>query len=605
MIRWEMFINSISDEEVVDLRINNKYQITELDHILFQVSLSEEDAGKNGIPIIIIGDTSLKLIFSHYGNGEKIYTSIEPINSHRSRYFYNFFGENQVYLYLGSQYDPIYSVTFDILARRENVALANMMLEYLTENLEDIVSICFSKSRKITSSNEDNIFNFNKLDIIKETVNYLTQHLPLFIIEHRHTLEPKLTLSRQGQPTGPDSIMWALYNLDQLSPANDEDANIFYNNRGYSFNELPKETLKENTNTYENKVIHAFLKQANMFLVMLKESLIYPKDKIQSLEKNEFIQFNHIISKYAYLALKNKSKKIENLISTLEKTRLLFNKKIPSTAPIGIVPKITPYVAKHNHYRKTFYLIEQYHHAPISSFIGKELFSGLKNLSVIYETTVLILLHEVIQESYKVQLIEQSYRLHAEELPFGGVTIKRPENEINNYFLFKNEKYDIELFYEAKIFPLSAHSKKGDLVDTSNNIDSNKYEKHHFHPDFIMKVNSKSWKNPLIIILDAKYKDAKTIKEHDINELTRKYLFNIHQVNENMALGMSPVKMLFILFAHSSEETVVRTVAPRHCINGQFPVLPQSIAISVKPNEKNILIEHFIALKEIMDNNKD
>lgn len=157
----------------------------------------------------------------------------------------------------------------------------------------------------------------------------------------------------------------------------------------------------------------------------------------------------------------------------------------------------------------------------------------------------MILLHEVIQESYKVQLIEQSYRLHAEELPFGGVTIKRPENEINNYFLFKNEKYDIELFYEAKIFPLSAHSKKGDLVDTSNNIDSNKYEKHHFHPDFIMKVNSKSWKNPLIIILDAKYKDAKTIKEHDINELTRKYLFNIHQVNENMALGMSPVKMLF------------------------------------------------------------
>ncbi|EQB99893.1 hypothetical protein B738_14827 [Photorhabdus temperata subsp. temperata M1021] len=159
------------------------------------------------------------------------------------------------------------------------------MLEYLTENLEDIVSICFSKSRKITSSNEDNIFNFNKLEIIKETVNYLTQHFPLFIIEHKHTLEPKLILSKQGQPTGPDSIMWALYNLDQLSPANNEDANIFYNNRGYAFNELPKETLKENTNTYENKVIHAFLKQANIFLMMLKESLTSPKDKIQSLEK--------------------------------------------------------------------------------------------------------------------------------------------------------------------------------------------------------------------------------------------------------------------------------------------------------------------------------
>ncbi|TDB55815.1 nuclease domain-containing protein [Photorhabdus khanii] len=601
MIRWEMFINSISDGEVVDLRINNKYQITELDHILFQVSLSEDDIEKNGIPIIIIGDTSLELIFSHSENSEKIYTSIEPLNSHHSRYFYNFFGESQVSLYIGTQYAPIYSVTFDILARRENATLANIMLEYLTENLEDIVSICFSKSRKIASFDEDNIFNFSKLEIIKETVNYLTQHLPLFMIEHRHALEPKLILSKQGQPTGPDSIMWALYNLDQLSPANNEDANIFYNNRGYSFNELPKETLKENTDIYENKVIHAFLKQANVFLMMFKESLISPKDKIQSLETNEFIQFNHTMSKYADLALIKKAKKIENLISTLEKTRLLFNKKIPSTASIGIVPKVTPYVAKHNHYRKTFYLIEQYHHAPTPSFIGKELFSGLKNLSIVYETTVLILLHEIIQESYKVQLIEQNYRLHSEELPFGGVKIERPINEINNYFLFKNENYDIELFYEAKIFPLSAHSKKGDLVNTSNNIDSNKYGKHHFRPDFIMKVNSKSWKNPLVIILDAKYKDAKTIKEYDINELTRKYLLNIHQVNENMALGMSPVKMLFILFAHNSEETVVRTVAPQHCINGQFPVLPQSIAISVKPNEKNILIEHFIALKEMMD----
>ncbi|EQB99894.1 hypothetical protein B738_14832 [Photorhabdus temperata subsp. temperata M1021] len=71
MICWEMFINSISDGEVVDLRINNKYQITELDHILFQVSLSEDDIEKNSTPIIIIGDTSLELIFSHYENSEK------------------------------------------------------------------------------------------------------------------------------------------------------------------------------------------------------------------------------------------------------------------------------------------------------------------------------------------------------------------------------------------------------------------------------------------------------------------------------------------------------------------------------------------------------
>ena len=59
--------------------------------------------------------------------------------------------------------------------------------------------------------------------------------------------------------------------------------------------------------------------------------------------------------------------------------------------------------------------------------------------------------------------------------------------------MYRNDTFDIEMFYEPKIYPYSKSSSTGDLVDTSNTKPHEVYGKHHYCPDFIIKIRSKNW----------------------------------------------------------------------------------------------------------------
>ena len=111
---------------------------------------------------------------------------------------------------------------------------------------------------------------------------------------------------------------------------------------------------------------------------------------------------------------------------------------------------------------------------------------------------------------------------------------------------------------------MSSVSKVGDLVDTSDTRRTRRYGQHHFCPDFIIKINSNKWLKPVTIVLDSKYKNSDTIKKFDMTDLTQKYLLNIHQIGEGMSLGVSPIKLLLIIFAHNSRGNYIRTVAAKH-----------------------------------------
>ncbi|HDL8468040.1 TPA: hypothetical protein PXR61_004194, partial [Yersinia enterocolitica] len=300
-------------------------------------------------------------------------------------------------------------------------------------------------------------------------------------------------------------------------------------------------------------------------------------------------------------AMKHKTREIEVLIRKTNKLKSIFQKIIPSKTPYSIYPKATSYVSKHLHYRMAFKLIAQCNHTPAPSFSGNQLLLGLKNLSIIYEIASLVMLHKSLEEIFSVHLSLKNFREHGEDHPFGGVDKDRPTGMVNNHFLFASDKYQIELFYEAKIYPMGPSSQIGDLIDSSNTKSHPEYGRHHFCPDYIVRINSKTWPEPLVIVFDAKFKDLSTIREHDINSLTTKYLLNIHQLGKGMSIEISPINMLIVLFAHDKSGKILRTVSHKHCITGQYPVLPQATAIHLKPGSNNLLNEHLTSLRNFMD----
>ncbi|WP_332398167.1 hypothetical protein [Vibrio metschnikovii] len=366
MINWKLISVHNEDKVVHDLTSISDAQINirETSNIQFMVSVDDQSFEKLGHPHIVLSDIPLELEFSHYDGTDRNFRTIDELDSHSSRYFYNFFGESEVSLCFEKENSLYHSQTINILARRDNAQLANEMLNYITNHLDDAVSICFSRSKLSVGYDDSKNFNFSRLDIIHSAVSYLTEAIPMFVREHKYTWKPELELSEQGQPTGPDSVHWVLTNLDIVSPASIDEANLLYNNRGYRLDSLPKESIVKDRDTFENRVIHTFLHNIMHFLYEIKEKLSIKNSTDDALVDQEYVRFDHTMRQYTQLALDHKSNQIDALILSVEQLKRIFSTKIPAKTQPGIQPKLTSYVVRHPHYRKTFGLIEKCYKAP-------------------------------------------------------------------------------------------------------------------------------------------------------------------------------------------------------------------------------------------------
>lgn len=601
MIKWRVYINSYDESACLYLTHGEKIQIKETDKLVFSVEMDTEDFSSHGAPTMVVGDIPLLMVLQDNTNQDYYnFISKELITSHTARYFYNFFGESEVVLYFDNRFaDPI-SLTFDILARKENALIANEMLCFLTENLEDAIAICFSRSKRGADLLGDDEHNFNKIDAINQAFDYLSSTVHLFLKDRKSQIQSDLILSENGAPTGPDSVYWALTNLDKLSPANQDSVNIHFNNRGYHYEQLPKEITFENFDVYENRVINTFIINAVNFLYSLKNEYNSRSDFTENLSNTDYVRFDHTMEKFSKMVLDVKIKEVDILIAKFSELRNVYSKIIPSKTKVTAIPKMSSYVIKHSHYKEAFHLIEKCYKTRSPDFSSNKLLLGLKNLSVIYELTVLLLLYKEIENVFQVTSSTQNFRYHAESNPFGGVDAERPDGSINNHFVFSSPEFLIDLLYEAKIYPYSADSKPGDLIDTSNTYSSALYGKHHFCPDFVLKITSKDKGQSFTVILDAKFKDLNTIKEYDMDALTNKYLMNIHSVGDNGKVKISSVDMLIILFAHAKSGSLLRRVASRHCVTGQYPVFPQSTAIALHTTDVSLLNTHLSSIKKVV-----
>lgn len=601
MIKWKVYINSLDETACVYLAHGEKIQVKETDKLVFEVCMDTDDFSLQGAPTVVVGDIPLLMTLQESTKQDfYIFSSKELISSHGARYFYNFFGESEVTLYFDNTFSDPISTTFDILARKENAIIANEMLSFLTENLDDALAICFSRSKKGADLLGNDEHKFNKIDAINQAFDYLSSAVHLFLRERKSHIQTDLVLSENGAPTGPDSVYWALTNLDRLSPANQDSVNIYFNNRGFHYEQLPKEISFEDYDVYENRVINTFLVNVVNFLHSLKSEYSTRAEFHESPSHSDYVRFDHTMAKFSRMVLEVKIKEIDALIIKASELRRVYLKVMPSKIKVSAVPRMTSYVVKHSHYKEAFSKIEKCYRTHAPDFSDNKLLLGLKNLSIIYELTTLILLHREIENVFQASLTVQNFRSHAESNPFGGIDAERPEGVINNHFVFSSSAFLIDLLYEAKIYPYSADSKPGDLIDTSNTNGSALYGKHHFCPDFVMKVTSKDKGFTFTAILDAKFKDLSTIKEYDMDALTNKYLMNIHSVGDNGKLKISSIDMLIILFAHTKSGTLLRRVAPRHCLTGQHPVFPQSTAIALNTVDVTLLNEHLLGIKKVV-----
>lgn len=196
MIDWRFHINRNGYENTLNISNTDIIQLNETDFIDIYITLTGEDLSK-GSPKLIVGDVPLELNIVLSTEEKRVFKTSKPTNSHDKQIFYNYFGESEILLcFENDTKKDAQSLKVDIRARKANAELAERMINFISDNMDDAVLLCFSKSH-VSSGVKPMINNdLTKFQLLKETVGDLVSKQGLFLRDHKYIWQHEMTLSK-------------------------------------------------------------------------------------------------------------------------------------------------------------------------------------------------------------------------------------------------------------------------------------------------------------------------------------------------------------------------------------------------------------------------
>lgn len=591
MIDWRFHINRNGYENTLNISNTDIIQLNETDFIDIYITLTGEDLSK-GSPKLIVGDVPLELNIVLSTEEKRVFKTSKPTNSHDKQIFYNYFGESEILLcFENDTKKDAQSLKVDIRARKANAELAERMINFISDNMDDAVLLCFSKSH-VSSGVKPMINNdLTKFQLLKETVGDLVSKQGLFLRDHKYIWQHEMTLSNQGQSSGPDSVYYLLKNLDKVTPSSSNRSNIKINNRSYMLNEMPSEILVSNSDVFENRVIFSFLFSAKQYLQKLKKER---ENQINNNVKNvvktdlsdDYISFDNVLRNYKISILKHHIDDIHELSKQIGKLISFYKETLKTTLVPQLRPKMTPFIASRPHYRTAFNNIHQWYLCDAPDLKSNSFLMGLRNLSTIYELICLLIINRVITKEMGFKHLSSEYLEYGEDIPYSGRKKERPNDIPNNAFNYSKGNVIAKIRYEPKVYQYRRNiSQPFDLINVSNTKAGN-FGLHYFCPDYVIQFSSEEWAKDLVLILDAKYQNYENVMKYSLPDSEQKYLRDIFTLRDDMSIGESPVKLLILLYAHGASRVASRLNKIHH-IGEELAVYPQAIGLKTTPDQES------------------
>lgn len=590
-VNWTLEIERNNFKETFEVGKKETVQVNETDFIRVIVDIPSSFF-KQGMPYVVLGDVPYELeVISTSESFRKLGTSVSK-NTYDNQLFYNFFGESEVKLFLENLEEPVSVLNVDIKARPANAEMAVDMLDFLSSNVDDVLLLCFSKSRRSGGSGDGESDSITKLSILKEILDYIYEHQSPLLRDHRFKWTSEVSLTGHGQPSGPESVKYVLNNLDKINHSTPSEANLRFNNRSYKVDNIPKEILNQDADVFENRVIFSFLHSAKDFLyktraISSKTSEATKKRLLGGHDETTFVSFDNVLGLYKEKIINHHIREIDAQLNKVNKLISLFNKEIRAKFIPNLMPKITQYVASRPTYISLFKGIHRWYLSSAPNISDDSFLFGLRNLSTIYELCCLLVLNSAVEDAFKVKLSTSEYLEYNENTSYGGVRKSLPSGRINNFYNYKSKGFDVSVRYEPKVYQYrEGISSSGDLINISNRRSSN-FGKYYVCPDYIVSITSPMWDEELLVVLDAKYKSSANVKKYDFDALELKYLRNIYAVREDHSIGFSPIKLLLIMYAHGIDSSL-SNLHSRHRLGGNLAVFPQTLGLKTFPRAESI-----------------
>lgn len=565
LINKKTQISSRLSDTPLEVNDDNEYVIT--------LEITEHDISIQ--PIVMVGDIEIKVNFeSELNDGTIIYKSVDG-KFFDNAFFLNYFGECDLSISIGDLIKN-YIIEVNVTGYKANVA--KEMLEFLSDNADDILQTCYSKSRTGFSHKKGDERSLVKMSALTQSIEVIERLLHSFKLDSKSSIEHKLE-HNSNKPIIVDdtSASWLSENMDELEISNSSQSKLRIKRRYYKA-EIPNSVTFLNTDLKENRVLHRFIMIALKYLSEVLEKIEEQTRNIsKEVEYNEYVKFDQVIKGMINPILTMRRKTINNLIQRVKRIHLFFKTTIPVKKTADEMPIQTPFTLRHRHYGLAFNQIAIFYKASDADKSNSEFLLGLRNLSQLFE---LCCLYYLVRYFKKIsQQVSTSWVTH--KLEWAGHKTNR-FNILANEFIFETEFYEYTLVYEKKFYSLSSNT----IYEQNNNLVRLDQRNNFREPDYTIKVLNKRTKEYYFIILDAKFsrrykmENAKPDKIPSVlQSIFTKYSTNLKTYKDGSIVDLTRyVGVLFGLSKSESEQKRITMFTKIHDIDGIAPIFPFAAA---------------------------
>lgn len=491
--------------------------------------------------------------------------------NYKERLFINYFGICELEIELTDhelineliQFQPI-----QVLAKTESIKNVENMFAYLSQIAPEELYSVFSATKshgKIASEAQGSPLEF--IERLKLSKALLLEILPSLTHNPITRLEPqhKFIYSTGDEELSDSSISWLMENLSVLEPdENPDQAHIYYDDQHYRATTMYVPVLIENTDIYENQVIHGFVE----LLIRESQHLLNRYALKSTLSTTStptgYTSFFERINKFKSLLISTEINTITESIHSLRTIQVLLDKHIPVTKKITQRPIFTPKVKVNYIYRNIFIEIIKWIEKKSIDWSAYDYLFSINSLPYLFETycyfRVIKDVHYILTGndniSSKIQL-----EFYDEE---NNIEIKIEKEP--NYWTPYHSNSHLDRVINSEGYTVNEYNNYG--------IRSQKGAFSKRQPDIVIQIKKND--TVKLLVLDAKYTREKTAFTRYLPDLTMKYVHGIHKYQQieqtvnSLAILYPSEKSTFLSYHHEEMQ-----------IFGKYPVTPSLQAVGL------------------------
>ncbi len=393
-----------------------------------------------------------------------------------------------------------------------------------SQDIKNIAKYVLDKSNDILFENEENVNEFldlsneknksflSNITIIEKIIFEYEKNILFFKRNKNYEIKTVKKLDNFEKITNIDSeqVRFIVSNPSNLNRV-EYETGIKYK----EYNYLPQKTLikssKHDYDIYENRIVLSFIRYIYEELDGLLREI---EDKIESIP-DVTTGLSYESTSAALLKFLYNTNKLSGLKENVLRLYYIY-KDILRVEEVRFsqMPKPTSKFINTPHYRTVYLLIKEWFEYGKVKFDNNKKLVNLTKNNKLYEYYVLLKINNYfINKNYTSLAVEK---------------IKNDNLSVNNYFKYKWNDIDVEIYYE----PIIGWNDNVENIGLIRAIgySSREYGDTVYTPDYVIRVTKNNISK--YIILDAKWSNSLNVSKYFVEDIMYKYYFNTRTIKQ-------------------------------------------------------------------------